>query len=328
MTTQIVYVLISSDKDLYLEEFWASLFSLRIYHPEVTVKVLADKPTATRIDERPQLRLMISSVVIVDVPEHYSPKERSRQIKTTVRNVIDGPYLFIDTDTIICKPLNEIDKLTCDIAAVPDGHQPLVDFPFNTSVYGNLRSIWGTDVSDANYWFNSGVMFVADNQRTHEFYRRWNENWTYSCFKKGNSQDQPALLQTDKEYGYFIKEIDGIYNAQVALSLKYFADAAILHWWHMDFIEDQNYSPYFSLAIYRDIKQTGCISPSIADLIRNAKRSFVVNTMPVGIDQMLFLFNPAGKHLVQIHKEGGAASWLMQKMANWLWKLHRITKKK
>lgn len=328
MTTQIVYVLVSSDKDLYLEEFWVSLFSLRIYHPEATVKVLVDKPTAIRIDERSQLKSMISNVVVVDVPEHYSPKERSRQIKTMVRNVVDGPYLFIDTDTIICKPLGEIDKLSCDIAAVPDGHQPLANFPFNKGVYDNLATIWDSDVSDAKYWFNSGVMFVADNVRTHEFYRRWNENWTYSCFHKGNSQDQPALLQTDKEYRYFIKEIDGIYNAQVALSLKYFADAAILHWWHMDFIEDQSYSPYFSLAIYRAVKQAGCITPTIEDLIRNVKRSFAVDTMPVGIDQMLFLFNSAGKHLVQIYKEGGTASWLMQRIVTWLWWLHKHTKKK
>ena len=79
-------------------------------------------------------------------------------------------------------------------------------------------------------------MFVADNELTRKFYKRWNENWTYSCFEKGQSQDQPALLATDKEFGYIISDLPGIYNAQVAMSLKYFADAAIVHWWHMSFI--------------------------------------------------------------------------------------------
>ena len=117
-----------------------------------------------------------------------------------------------------------------------------------------MNKIFKTDVSDSKYWFNSGVMFVADNELTRKFYKRWNENWTYSCFEKGRSQDQPALLATDKEFDYIISELPGIYNAQVAMSLKYFADATIGHWWHMSFIENQNYSPFFSLQIYKDVK--------------------------------------------------------------------------
>ena len=96
----------------------------------------------------------------------------------------------------------------------------------------------------------------------------------------------------------------------------------------MDFIEDQSYSPYFSLEIYQNLKKAGEITPQIEDLIINAKQSFASPTMPVGKEHILFLFSPAGKIFYRIYKEGGAASWLMLKMAKWLERIHHYTKKR
>ncbi len=326
MNTQIVYTLISSEKDYFLEELWVSLYSLRLFHPEVTVKVLVDEPTKLYMERFPKLCGMITEIVVVPVPKEYNAKQRSRVIKTTVRNVIDGNYLFIDTDTVICKPLDEIDQLTCDIAAVPDGHLPLEECMFPPT--NAVNQIFKTDVSDSKYWFNSGVMFIADNERTRKFYKRWNENWTYSCFEKGQSQDQPALLATDKDFGYVIEELPGIYNAQVAMSLKYFADAAIVHWWHMSFIENQDYSPYFSLQIYKEVKENGGITPHVEELIKNCKQSFVSPTMPVGKEHIYFLFSPSGKIFNRIYRDGGLACFLMNKCADILNKIYKYTSKK
>ena len=326
MQTQIIYVLISSDKDIYLEELWVSLYSLRIFHPDVTVKVLVDAPTGRRIKERPALNSMITDVIVVQTPEGYNAKQRSRYIKTNIRQIIKGAYLFIDTDTVICKPLSDIDKLKDGIYAVPECHLPISENPF--SPLPNVKRIFDTDASDCTYWFNSGVMYVSDNEQTHEFYRQWNKNWTFSCFEKGDSQDQPALLKTNHDFGNYIQCLPDVYNCQVAMSLRYFADAAIVHWWHMDFIEDQSYSPYFSLSIYKELKKHNAITPEIDSIIRNCKQTFVSPTMPVGIDQIYFLFSSAGKTFNKIYKEGGAASWLMQKVAVWLNWLHKYTKKK
>lgn len=313
MVLQIVYVLVASEKNLYLEEMWVSLYSLRLLHPEAEVKVLVDVDTDIMIKERIALSEMINEVIVVSTPAEYNAKQRSRQIKTTVREVIKGDYLFIDTDTVVCKQLNVFDfKKSRDfkgLSAVPDGHLPLKECLFPP--LNEVKRIFGEDCSDAHYWFNSGVMYVEDTPLVHEFYKRWNENWRYSCFEKGNSQDQPALLKTNMEFGYIIKMMPGEYNAQVAMSLKYFANAAILHWWHMDFIEEQSYSPYFSLQIYKDVKASGGITPEIAEQIVNVKQSFVSPSMPVGMEQMSFLFSPVGKLFCRIHKEGGAASWLI-----------------
>lgn len=325
MTTQIVYSLISSESDFFLEELWVSLYSLRIYHPNVVVKVLVDASTERYMRRFPKLCKMVTDIIVVPVPDNYNAKQRSREIKTTVRNHIDGNYLFIDTDTVICKPLNEIDNLTCDIAAVPDGHLLLSEMMF--SPISNIKDIFGTDISCSEYWFNSGVMFVADNEKTKAFYKSWNKNWTYSCFQKGMSQDQPALSVTNKEFHNMIVTLPGIYNAQVAMSLKYFADAAILHWWHMSFIENQDYSPYFSLQIYKEVKEKSEIDSHVDELIRNCKQSFVSPTMPVGKEHIYFLFSSAGRIFNRIYRDGGIACFLMNKIAILLNYLNIFTKK-
>lgn len=332
MIPQIVYVLVANEKNLYLEEMWVSIFSLRRHHPEATVKVLMDVETKEYLSRFPQLTSMIDETVVVQTPAGYNAKQRSRQIKTTIRNVLKGDYIFIDTDTVICKPLDGIVEDIAEmkdfkgIAAVREGHVTMKDTLFPPT--GTVKRIFDIDISESPLMTNSGVMFVADIPFTHEFYKRWNENWKRSCFEKGNSQDQPSLYATDCQYGYVIRELSGIYNAQVAMSLKYYADAVILHWWHMDFIEDQSYSPYFSLKIYQDLKKEGEITPQIEELIINAKQSFVSPTMPVGKEHILFLFSPAGKIFNRIYKEGGAASWLMLKMAKWLERIHHYTKKR
>ena len=327
MKTQIVYVLVSSENDVFLEELWVSVWSLRQYEPDVIVNVVVDESTEKRVNANVELMALITNVVVADVPPQYTPKERSREIKTRIRELIKGDFFYIDTDTVICKPLAVIDNCESDVAGIPDSNVFLKDNPFAGGMIGSVKEIFGSDVSNCKYLINGGVIYAKDNEVAHELFRRWNRNWTYSCFTKGNSQDQPALWQSDHEMGSVIKLLPDVYNSQVAMSLQYFAEAAIVHFLHMNFIPDQSYSPYLSLKIYRDIKDAGTLTPEIKDLIINCKSSFVPFTMPVGRDQLLFLFTNMGKNFVQIYKEGGAASWLMLKISGWLEKLHKVTRK-
>lgn len=327
MKTQIVYVLVSSEKDVFLEELWASVWSLRRYEPDVTVNVIVDELTAIRVKANAELMALITNVVVADVPEKYTPKERSREIKTKIRELVKGDFFYIDTDTVVCKPLSDIDNCEFDVAGIPDSNVFLKDNPFAGGMIGSVKEIFGSDVSNCEYLINGGVIYAKDNYVAHELFKRWNKNWTYSCFEKGNSQDQPALWQSDHEMGNVIKLLPDVYNSQVAMSLQYFADAAIVHFLHMNFIPDQSYSPYFSLKIYKDIKMAGRLTSDIKELIINCKSSFAPLTMPVGRDQLLFLFTPMGKTFVQIYKDGGIASWFMLKIYKLLEMLHKLSSK-
>lgn len=326
MTTKIIYTLVSSPSDQYLQELWVSLYSIRLHEPDAPVIVLCDHATKEYIENFRELTKMITEIKVVDMPVNYNAKQRSRQLKTSFRQYVDGRLLFLDTDTVVCKPLGDLDGINCDIACVPEMHLPVKEMPYPPK--GSMKQVFDIDLfKEATYYFNSGVILVDDNDRTHEFFRRWNESWHYSCFTRGNSQDEPAFCKTDIDMNHIIQLLPDIYNAQVAMSLKWFADAAIVHWWHMSFIEDQSYSPYFGGQIYQEIKEAGGITPHVDELIRHCKQSFVSPSMPVGVDQMHFLFTPAGKIFTRAYKNGGAASWLMNKLSGWVDTIDRLSQK-
>lgn len=314
MKTQIVYVVISSEEDLFLEELWASLFSLRIYHPKDTVKVLVDAPTAKRIHERPALDEMITEVVTVEVPEHYSQMARSRVIKTTIRNIIDGPFLFIDTDTIICHTLEEVDNLNCDIAAVPDVHTTLKQDPFGESKVNLLKNSFDIDITDAEYYFNSGVMYVADNELTHIFYKHWYDNWQLYLIDNVRRADQPPLVKTDKSFGYIIKRLPDVFNCQMMLSMKFFYEAYILHFIHMDFIKDQSVFPFVGQDIYREIKKQGGITSHIETIIINCKSAFQTPSIVIGKAQIDMLYSPFGQAFIPLYHD--SRRW--RNILNWI----------
>lgn len=319
MKTPVVYVLISSENDYFLEELWVSLFSFRIYHPLDKVLILTDQPTAARIEKRQSLYKLISEIIVVNVPDDYNNRLRSRAIKTSVRNIIDGDFLTIDTDTIVCQPLDDIDSLTIkNIGMVPEMHGHFKEHLTYRFIVEELERIYNTDVSDAPYWFNSGCMLVRDNAFTRGFFRKWHENWKHATFDKNSSSDQRPLLKTDHDYGYVIEALPDVYNCQIALSIQYFHDAKILHLWHMrdDFFLDQTYSPFTSKEIYKQLKFYNEITPKMICLIKNCKNSFNSPSMVVGLEDINFLMSPLHTVLGRAYKESALIHWLLKHMIN------------
>lgn len=323
---QVVYVVISTHDDIYLQEFWVSIYSLRLYDKDRPVRVLCDKETYDYIKSFPELVKLITEIIVVNLPYKYATaKLKSRQIKTTIRECVKGAYLFIDTDTTICSSLKNIDLLqenNNDICAVLDTHLPVKDMMFVPRE--KIMNVFGIDIMDSELYFNSGVMFVPDNESSRAFYKRWNENWNYSAFVKSQSLDQPALLKTDIEFGHVIKKLPDIYNVQIALSMKYFPEAVIIHWWHLPFIKNQEYNMFLSREIYDLVKRNKAINDDVANIIKNVKQSYESPSTVIGKEQIYFLFSPVGQLFCRIHKEGGAASWLANKIVpffDWLSKV-------
>lgn len=328
MKTQIVYALIASEAGFFIEEVWCSIYSLRLYEPDRDVRVCCDNLTAERIKLFPELKTLITEIVIIPIPNDCkSAKLRSRQVKTTIRQYINGKYLFVDTDTVFCGSLEYIDNLSCDIAAVKEYHLPLSKSPFKHIVISNIQDIFDDDVTQDDGWHNSGVIYVADNEHTHEFYRQWNSNWRYSALKKNISQDEPALMKTDKDFGYIINELPDEYNCQPAMSVKYLAEAKIIHFLHMYFPKDQSFCPFIDKNFYHRMHNAGGITEELALEIRYVKQSFSSPSCIVGWRTMNYMASPVFPVFEKIYNEGGAACWLMLKIAGILEKIHEISRR-
>ena len=299
MKTKIVYTLVSSEDDIYFEQLLVSVFSLRFYNPEAYIIVLVDDKTMnTFTGYRKILYDFVNEIKVIYTPQNYSSKERSREIKTSMRKYINGDFIFLDTDTVICDSINEIDKFEDNILIVPDFHVPFAEYPFRNYIIKMMRKIFDIDVNDIEEYYNSGIMIVKDKKIFYDFFETWNSNWRYSAFKKGYSQDQLALMKTNYDYNNIIHNLSGIYNCQITASIKYLYEGKILHFFNSTFFKDSIYTPFLSKQFYLNIKENKCvITDEIKSCILNCKSSFYSYTTPVGHDEFIFLTSLFGKRV-------------------------------
>lgn len=285
MKTPIIYVLISNDKDFYCEQAIISLVSLHMYNYGVKAILVTDHDTyQTLTGNRKRLIQLVSDIKIVDVPTSFSMLQKSRFIKTSLREIIQGDYLFIDTDTIICSSLEDIDNFKEDIGAVKDHHLTMADLPESDKklIYQRASvTSWDITPQDTIY-FNSGVLFVKDTPKTHELYKLWHKYWLSNIARNLNF-DQPALGKANSLTNNLIKELDGIWNCQLATNgIKFLHEAKIIHYYYKPlwYKKDKEIYPYlfYNEAFWKNIKKYDTIPDDIMKQIKEAKSAFSANT--------------------------------------------------
>lgn len=315
MKTQIVYALTASPNDLFLQETWASVYSLRLYEHDRDVKVLCNKPTADYIRRFPELVALFTEIIVVDVPEDYGQDYCSRVIKTSIRQHISGKFLYVDTDTIFAGSLEYIDELTCDVAAVPEFNVPASDYYFRDTYIGKVRRFFNIDVSDAPRLHNGGVIYAADTPMAHEFYKRWYDNWYDSAVvRRCGVADQPPLMKADKDMGYIVAELPSEYNCQMAMCIEHFFEARIIHYIHF-YLLPAPHNPFIDKSIYKQIKCDGAVTETTAKIIRNPKSAFKTPSAIVDGKTIEFLLSSPGHVFLCVFRHGGWMLSIMHKVS-------------
>ena len=271
MKTQIVYVLTSTNKDIYLEQAYASMYSLKYYMPEAHIILLVDKETEkTFIGLRKEEIKYADEIVTIDLDaKKYNGQKRSRILKTSVRKYIKGDFLFIDCDTIITRPLDDIEKIDAEIAACWDTHSLFKDNPYRNLCVRHAQ-ILGWDVEQEEEYFNSGVIYVKDTPLAHQFYKQWNQNW-FEGEKKGVNMDQPAFALTNSQMGHVVKTLPDVWNCELKHGVKFLKDAIIVHCLCTS-ISNGKHEQFFIMNDNREllkIKETGELTPEIIKTIED-----------------------------------------------------------
>lgn len=287
MKTKIVYVLVSNETDIYYEQVLLSAWSARYYNPTAHITVVMDDMTAERLEfNNAELLQYIDDRIVVDFDANVSGRLRSRELKTSLRNLIHGDYLFVDADTIVCGSLEEVDTFAMQIGAVLDGHQ-LFDRFFHHHL--SQASKWlDCDINDGMSYYNSGVMYVKDTPETHAFYDAWHELYN-KMQQGGHFFDQPSLFQICQSHS-IVEEIDGSFNCQLFLGgLPFLGDAKIIHTFNDLGLPEygnprkgQKYDTNAPRAFYQlastnfllRIKQQGRLTEEDKQIARTAKRQF------------------------------------------------------
>ena len=305
MKTKIVYCIVSNDKDIYLEQAWVSIYTLRKHNPDADVILLVDKGTeSTLTGKRGGIRELVTEVMAIDTPDGYNAMQRSRYLKTNFRQFIAGDLLFIDADTVIGGSLAGIDNIDYEIACVPDEHRSFSQLITHDYVCHRICTAFGKMDFDDDYYFNSGVIYVKDTPRMHAFFADWYETWKHSAFERGLSLDQPALFMTNKKNGYLIKELAGEYNCQVAYSLKYFYGGLIIHFFNVSLpMLSSELSVFYDDNFYRKLKEYGGVAHEVKEVLDDKSRWFNLQTHIVDSSHFVFLSSYAGNNIFNSYRE-------------------------
>lgn len=294
MKTKIVYTLVSSPSDFYLEQALLSVYSLRLHNPRAIVELVVDQFTAkTIVDKREEIKKYITDIVEISVPEELTKVQRSRFLKTNLRKFIKGDYLFIDCDTVICGRLDEVDTFEGEIGMVADinGNLLLKD----PSVIERCHQAGFMDVKDKPY-YNSGVIFSRDTESSHRLYEVWYKLWQLSN-ENGVSYDQPALCQANQNLNYPIQELNGVWNCQFKYSngYKYLRIAKVLHYYSNNGVGKRLYSQD---RIFEYIKEKGMIDKVAENIVRHPD-TILYSAMTINDDKAFEYFNSTPIYLYQ-----------------------------
>lgn len=287
MKTKIVYVVASLNDDIYMEQAIVSAWSARHYNPDCRIEIVCDHDTFATLDSgiRAQYKSLFDQIHVREFLPEQSMKERSRWLKTSLREIIKGDYLYLDTDTVVCTSLSYVDGFDFEIGMVLDGNCYLDKGIAYERVVRTMNTRFNLDVHKEIQYFNSGVAYVRECQLTHDFYKLWHEFWLHSFRKYNDKRDQEPLLKINIDKGHVIKELSGDMNCQVGLSIQYLYTAHVIHFFNELLGKCNDVSPFFH-DIYQWVKCHG-ITLEIEQMILNCKSSFNSPSMPLSRDGAL-----------------------------------------
>ena len=219
------YVL-AGDSVPRLRMLHASLVSLRRVHPESEVRLFVH-PADLSIPR--ETRNLVDTVVAPDLADVANSAEAARALKTSLRQCIDGHYVYLDLDTLIVRQLDALESQR-EVAAVRDRSYTYPIPPciprWVRRVFRQLR--WDLPLLD---YFNSGVIVWPDSERTRALSARWHFKWLQAK-AVGIVEDQPALNAADVEAGGVIQPLAVSYNAMIDADPGLATGAHIIHFFN------------------------------------------------------------------------------------------------
>lgn len=292
MKTKIVYVTTCNENNIYLEQVLMSAYTARLHNPKATIVLVTDVDSEKTITgKRAEIRKYVDEVIPFVCPDGFNNMKKSRYLKTNLRNLIDGDFIYIDSDTVICGPLDEIDDITDDISGVCNKHLKWVKKNEQSS---QMMKKLGWDFEDDFIYINGGVLVVKETELAHDFFREWYSGWLYTS-SKGVYMDMPSLHMAELKLGYKIKEISGIWNCQIeGAFLNFLASTKILHYYAMGSRGSTSSYKLRNESLYHRIQQEGKIPEDVIWLLEHPLQSFSDDTLVIAGETLNYLRSTGG----------------------------------
>ena len=293
MKTKIVYVTTFNESNFYLEQVLMSAYSARLHNHDATILLVTDVDSVKSIvGKRESIKQYVSDILAFECPEGYDNMMKSRYLKTNLRNLIDGDFIYVDSDTVICAPLDELDLIEDDVCGIRDRHV-LLNKKSNFNAYKRFAQC-GYNFEEEFVYINGGIIFAKDSEIARSLFKEWYKEWQYTL-SKGCPMDMMSLHKAELNIGYKIKEIPGEWNCQIeGACLNYLKDAKILHYFAMGSRDATTSYKLRELSVYDRIKETGNIPEDILFYLHNPHKAFTDNHLIVAGQTLQFMKDSTG----------------------------------
>lgn len=295
---KILYILVSTESDYYYEQALISMMSAKHQMPGCTISLLTERETDNSLkDSRSLINEYISEKNVIDLDSSFSPMQKSRWLKTSMRKYVKGNFLYVDVDTVFAAPIDEA-LFSEDIMGVPDGNCPLKRHPMRWFIEDNLKKVHFSNTLD--YHINSGVLFFKDSPSAYVFAEKWHNRWKETC-KKNICIDQTSLHQAIIDTGNILKILPDCMNAQFGRNINTLAKAVILHY-YSSWANDSLYKPAYKLLQKNFLEKVreNPKSETVLKLIQNPKEAFDENTYIMAKDYSEFINSELIQNLLRM----------------------------
>ena len=169
---KIVYVLVGTEKIEYLNMLKFSVASARAHMNNIEIIVLTDCASYVLLKDDAWLINNKVNAISVDIPFDYNTVEKSRYLKTNMRSFVDGDFLYLDSDTIICEDISDT-KPEYSVSLVLDENRLLFEQDDKgESIKARARER-GYNLDNCERYYNGGVILVKEDETAHLFFKRW-----------------------------------------------------------------------------------------------------------------------------------------------------------
>lgn len=301
---KVVFAVTSKGNDFYSTMTRVAVASLRLSNPDLFIIVACDRETDNNMKLSNDLLIEeVDCWLEVDTP-NGSDGFRNRFVKTNLRKMIEGPFLFLDSDVLVRKNLNEIFKIDADIAAARNHSREIFSEQIWEADEAALKAL-GWEIGSKVY-INGGVIFFNDTPKARHFGEEWHKNWQYSYDILKRYRDQPSLnyaIQLTKPKFFLLSDR---YNSQFKSNPKSAKNSFL---WHYYTSENEIFFTKFEIYI-NDILNGGKMNNEDIKNIINAPHPWRRNN---------FFDDVASRSLMKNNMyKGWGAAWLKREFKQYL----------
>lgn len=269
---KFAYVLVCSNDDFYCEQTLVSISSLKWVSPNAKIILLVDDKTDLLTTSNFQtLKSLVDEYVVERFENSISNVVRSRSLKTRLRLLVNGDFLYVDSDTVWASSIDESD-FSQDVMAVLDSHCSFDNHPLKREI---LKEFEVTGCNPCtNEYVNGGVLYAKDTERARRLFSVWHDKWIETS-ASGCCIDMPSLNYAVKTV--FDNErilLPDSYNVQISRSWEFFSRAKIIHFF-TGWMNSKSEPPYLfqKRKFWEEVKKTG-LSEDVLKYIRNPLSAF------------------------------------------------------